>query len=375
MSLQLYGAIYVRGSSLIPLTIAPPPRPCRSAAGAAPDARNAFYYAQRADAGLVITEATIVSEVGRGFPGTPGVYSKEQVAGWKLVTDAVHAKGGLIFCQLWHCGRVAAQSLTPGGAVPVGPSDVRATPEQAVRALATEEIAGIVEEFRAGAANALEAGFDGVEVHSANGYLLDQFLHDDANTRTDAYGGSIAARARLLLEVTEACVKVWGADRVGVRLSPSGHFNAVYDSAPKATFSHVATALGELKLAYLHVVEPRVTGNVDANPEDVSAADAELTAALFKPLFQGPIISAGGHNQASGEEYVASGKADAIAYGRAYLSNPDLVTRFKTGAPLTPYDRDTFYVPAEYGGYSKGYIWPAVGQTKEEAEKEAGITA
>ena len=296
-----------------PVVMAPLTR-CR---GVVPSAANALYYAQRASAGLIIAEATLVEERGRGFGGTPGIYSAEQVAGWKLVTDAVHAAGGRIFLQLWHQGRTASPALN-GGVTPVAPSAIAAKGwdglDIPVRALELEEIPAIVAAYAAGAANALAAGFDGVEVHGANGYLLDQFLQAHTNVRTDAYGGSPANHARLLLEVTAAAAAVYGADRVGVRLSPASRFNGmgVDVGANVPAFAHVAEALGSMGLAYLHVVEPRVNGNEDM-VGDLGAVEATLTGAFFKPLFKGPIISAGGHDAASGAASLAAGTADAIA--------------------------------------------------------------
>jgi N-ethylmaleimide reductase len=237
----------------------------RAGPGNVPQALNAAYYAQRASAGLIITEATQVSPQGLGYPDTPGIHSPEQIDGWRRVTEAVHARGGLIFLQLWHVGRISHPSLQPDGAVPVAPSAIRPEGQAATydgmqdfvtpRALATDEIPGIIDQYRTAARNALSAGFDGVEVHAANGYLLDQFLRDGSNRRDDGYGGPIANRARLLLEVTEAVAKVWGANRVGIRISPVNGFNSMSDSDPDGTFGYVAQALNRFGLAYLHVVE------------------------------------------------------------------------------------------------------------------------
>jgi N-ethylmaleimide reductase len=325
----------------------------RAGAGNVPGPLNATYYAQRASAGLLIAEATQVTPYGQGYPATPGIHSAEQVGGWTLVTDAVHAKGGHIFLQLWHVGRISHPSLQPDGVLPVAPSAIAPAgdastftgpqPYVTPRALELNEIPGIIEAYRQGAQNALDAGFDGVEIHAANGYLLDQFLQDGTNQRTDEYGGSFENRARLLLEVVEAVVSVWGADRVGIRLSPSGTFNDIHDSNSKALFTYVVQSLNRFGLAYLHLVEPRAYEGVDASGE-------QLNTEFFRPLFQGPIISAGGYTQESGNATLTAGAADLIAYGRIYIANPDLVERFAQNATLNPYDRDSFY-----GGDERGY--------------------
>lgn len=327
----------------------------RAAEGNIPQELNVTYYTQRASAGLIITEASQVSPQGMGYPATPGIYSQAQVAGWQQITQAVHEQGGHIFLQLWHVGRISHPSLQPDGALPVAPSAIKPEGEAATyegpqpfvtpRALELSEIPDIIEQYRQGAANALAAGFDGVEIHGANGYLLDQFLQDGTNHRTDAYGGSIENRARLMLEVTEAVVGVWGSDRVGIRLSPSGTFNDMSDSNRAATFSYIVKALNDFHLAYLHLVEPRVAGN-----ETLAEPSTEFTSAYFRPLYQGTIMSAGGHDCTSGNEIVASGDADLVAYGRLFIANPDLPERFAHDAPLNDWDRSTFY-----GGDAHGY--------------------
>jgi len=328
----------------------------RASAGYVPTVLNATYYAQRASAGLLITEGSQISPEGLGYPNTPGIYSPEQVAGWRLVTDAVHAKGGRIFLQLWHVGRVSHPSLQPNGVLPIAPSAIAPEgdaltyagpqPFVAPRALEITEIPGLIAQYRQAAENALAAGFDGVEIHSANGYLLDQFLQDGTNHRTDEYGGSTANRARLLLEVTEAVTKVWGSDRVGVRLSPSGTFNSMSDSNAKATFSYVAEALNRFNLAYLHIVEPRVDKN-----ETLDEPLTDLTSGYFRSIFKGTLISAGGYDRELGNAAIASGDADLVAYGRLYIANPDLAERFALNQPLNIPDRSTFY-----GGDERGYI-------------------
>jgi N-ethylmaleimide reductase len=327
---------------------------CRAAAGNVPHPLSATYYAQRASAGLIIAEATQVTPYGQGYPHTPGIHSAEQVAGWKLVTDAVHTAGGRIFLQLWHVGRVSHPDLQPDGVLPVAPSAIAPIGESGTytgmkpyvvpRALATDEIPEIVAQYRSGAKNALAAGFDGVEVHSANGYLLDQFLQDNSNHRTDDYGGPIENRARLLLEVMDAVVDVWGGDRVGVRLAPSGTFGSMGDSDREATFSYVAKALNAFSLAYLHIVEPRIDGNQTVEPS------THLTSKYFKQIFDGPVMGAGGYHREDGNAAIAEGSADLVAYGRLYIANPDLVERFAVDGALNVPDRDTFY-----GGDAKGY--------------------
>jgi len=326
----------------------------RAAAGNVPTSLNATYYEQRASAGLIIAEATQVSPQGAGYPNTPGVYSPEQVAGWRLVTDAVRDRKGRIFLQLWHVGRISHPSLQPGGELPVAPSAIAPEGETTTydgqkpfvtpRALATEEIPDIVEQYRKGAENALAAGFDGVEIHSANGYLLDQFLQDGTNKRTDKYGGSIENRARLLLEVTAAVVSVWGSDRVGVRLSPSGTFNSMHESNPEALFSYVASALNRFDLAYLHIIEPRIDGN------ETVENSSNLGVGYFRSIFNGTLIAAGGYDREEGNAVLASGDADLVAYGRLFIANPDLPERFALNAPLNEPDRSTFY-----GGTAIGY--------------------
>jgi N-ethylmaleimide reductase len=333
--------------------------------GDVPRALNAEYYGQRAsEGGLQIAEATDIAEQARGYPGAPGVYSPEQIAGWRLVTDAVHAKGGLIVLQIWHTGRISHSSMQPGGVLPVAPSAIAApgnhmdrtfntVPFETPRALREDELPGIVELFRQAAVKAEAAGFDGVEVHSANGYLLDQFLQDGTNQRDDRYGGPIENRARLLLEVVDAVASVRGADRVGVRLSPWGKFNGMHDSDPGAILDHVGAALGARGLAYLHVVEPRADQGSDVNALNPHAPDA---ASRAKVAFKGGVISAGGYVHDTATRAIAEGRADAIAFGRLFIANPDLAERFRLGASLNRYDRSTFY-----GGEAHGYTdYPAL---------------
>jgi N-ethylmaleimide reductase len=334
--------------------------------GDVPWSLNAEYYGQRASqGGLLISEASQISDQGKGYPATPGIYSPEQVAGWKLVTKAVHAKGGHIFLQLWHVGRSSHSSLHRNGELPVAPSAIplkgkaltsewKQVPFETPRALALEELPGLVEEYRKAAANAKAAGFDGVEIHSANGYLLDQFLEDSSNRRTDAYGGPIENRVRLLLEVVDAVVEVWGKDRVGVRLSPYGTFNDMGDSDPVALFTYVLQKLGERGIAYAHLIEPRASnaGGGGGTPVEGVPNAAEI----FRKVFPGVLLSAGGYKAQTAEGAIAKGLADGVVFGRYFISNPDLPERFRAGAELNPYDRSTFY-----GGAEKGYTdYPAL---------------
>jgi N-ethylmaleimide reductase len=340
--------------------------------GDIPHALNAIYYGQRASkGGLIVTEATDIAETSRGYPGAPGIYSEAQIAGWKLVTSAVHAKGGLIVLQIWHTGRISHSSMQPGGVLPFAPSPVAApgnhmdihfkpVPFETPRALEIGEIPGIVALFRQATLNAREAGFDGVEIHSANGYLIDQFLQDGTNKRTDRYGGSLENRTRFLLEIVDAASGAWSADRVGVRVSPWGKFNGMSDSDPGALFDHVATALAPRRLAYLHVIEPRADQTSDTNAIDPSAPDASTR---LRMRFHGPVIAAGGFTHATAQQEVAHGHADAVAFGRLFIANPDLPERFRRNAPLNRYDRATFY-----GGGAKGYIdYPALTAAQDAA--------
>jgi N-ethylmaleimide reductase len=327
----------------------------------APRRLNAEYYAQRAtQGGLIIAEASPVMATGFGHPGVPGIYTDEQVKGWREVVEAVHAKGGVIFLQLWHVGRVSHSSFQPGGALPVAPSavaisgelktmtaDGKVVPYETPRALETSEIPGIVAAFRQAACNAKAAGFDGVEVHGANGYLIEQFLQSRSNRRTDQYGGGIENRARLLMEVTQAVIDVWGADRVGVRLSPYGIANDSGEPDPMPLYTHAIRSLNALGLAYLHFIEPRSSG---AGRAEVNWQNVPSAMVLFRPIWKGVLLTAGGFTGETAEAAIAAGHADAIAFGRIFISNPDLPRRLRKGHPLTPYNRATFY-----GGEEKGY--------------------
>ncbi|HEY4263476.1 MAG TPA: alkene reductase [Schlesneria sp.] len=323
--------------------------------GDVPNDLMAEHYGQRASAGgLIIAEATPISISGRGYLGAPGIYSDQQVVGWKKVTDAVHAKGGRIFLQLWHVGRQSHVDMTGG----VSPVTASAIPYEGVaytangwvqvspaRELKIEEIPGIIEDYRQAARRAKQAGFDGVELHGANGYLLDQFLQDGSNKRTDAYGGPVENRARFLLEATAALVSVWGGSRVGVRLAPSGQWAQMGDSNPEATFGYVADQLNQFGLAYLHIVEPRVVGSEVSEDGLQPVASAQL-----RKIFRGTIIAAGGFEPDEAEAIVERGDADLVAFGRHFIANPDLPKRIEHGLPLNAYDRTTFY-----GGDRRGY--------------------
>jgi N-ethylmaleimide reductase len=311
------------------------------------------YYEQRAsDGGFIITEATNISLTSRGWLGAPGLYSDAQVAGWKKIIAAVEAKGGQMFAQLWHTGRSSHVAMT-GGATPVSASVNPAYWQDANhlvsipggwkkssphRALTIEEIPGIVDDYRRAAERAMDAGFKGVELHAANGYLVDQFLQDGSNHRTDEYGGSIANRTRFLSEVVSALVPVWGGDRVAVRIAPGGTWNNMSDSDPDALFDYVAEHLNQFGLAYLHIIEPRIKGSYLVNEGQNAVASERL-----RKIFKGKIIAAGGFEPDSAEEIVEQGTVDAVAFGRHFLSNPDLPKRIREQLPLTPYNRDTFY--------------------------------
>lgn len=318
----------------------------RAGADDVPQHINAEYYAQRASAGLIITEASQVSPQGKGYPGTPGIYSAAQVRGWKLVTDAVHHEGGRIFIQLWHVGRISHPKLQPAGEVPVAPSPIKpagqtftgAGMEDFVtpRELQTGEIAGIVDDYRKAALNARAAGFDGVEIHAANGYLIDQFLRDGTNRRKDRYGGSVENRARLLLEVTEAVVNALGADRVAVRLSPVSAFNDMRDSDPTTTFGYAAAKLRRFGLAYLHAVD--------------SGGGHSFDFRRLREAFGGPFMINGGYTKQRAASTLAEGDADLVSFGALFLANPDLPARLAHDAPLNEPDRASFY-----GGGAKGY--------------------
>ena len=320
----------------------------RAAEGNVPTVMNATYYQQRATAGLIITEASQVSEAGIGYPGTPGIHSDAQVSGWQQVTDAVHHEGGRIFVQLWYCGRISHPSLL-GGNTPVAPSAIQPDGEAITmegmqpfvtpRALEKGEIADIVSQYRHAAEQAKRAGFDGIEVHAANGYLIDQFLRDGSNQREDEYGGSVTNRMRFLNEVLDAVSEVWPAQRIGVRLTPENSFNSMSDSDPKNHFDYFVSQLNDRNLGYLHFLEG-----------DMMTQQRNLDYRQFRNAYDGPMMVNNGYDQARAEEAINSNAADLVAFGVPFLANPDLVQRFKTGAPLNEADQSTFY-----GGDEKGY--------------------
>lgn len=322
----------------------------RAGEGGVPHALNAKYYEQRASAGLIITEATPISPMAHGYPALPGIYNDAQIAGWKLVTDAVHAKGGKIVIQLWHVGRISHPSLL-NGAQPVAPSAIKPAGQAFTyqglqdyvepRALDASELPAIVQDYAHATKCAITAGFDGVEIHAANGYLLDQFLRDGSNKRTDNYGGSFENRTRLLLEVTQAVVNVIGAAKTGVRLSPVNPFNDMQDSNPQALFNYVAESLNSFNLAYIHAVEGGIHGGGIADPFDFES---------FRKLFKGQYMANLSYDKARGNAAIASGHADCVAYGVPFIANPDLVERFAKDAQLNQADSSTFY-----GGGAEGY--------------------
>ena len=320
----------------------------RAAAGFVPGPLAPLYYAQRASAGLIISEATQISQQGQGYFDTPGIYTDAQTAGWRKVTEAVHEKGGKIFLQLWHVGRISHSSFQPDKNLPVAPSALAAigevrtasgekVPYEMPRALTIDEIQAIVAQYGSAAERAKAAGFDGVEIHAANSYLIDQFLRDGVNHRTDEYGGSVQNRARFLLEATMAVVDVWGGDRVGVRLSPRAETENLKDSDPIQTFGYAADALNRFSLAYLHTREPLVTDGTAVTPR-------------LREIFHGPLIINQQFTRETAAEAIESGAADLVAFGVPYIANPDLVERFKQHASLNEPDKTTFY-----GGGEKGY--------------------
>ena len=356
---MLFDPIRIRQLQLSNRTVMSPMTRSRAVEANTPNALMAEYYAQRASAGLIVTEGTSPSPDGLGYARIPGLFNKQQAAAWKLVTDAVHARGGKIVVQLMHTGRVSHAANLPAGAKVVGPTaDALAgemytdsqgmQPHTAPRAMTEADIAHAVQEFAQSARLAVEAGFDGIELHAANGYLIEQFLNPNVNTRTDGYGGTIAGRNRFALEVARATAAAIGGDKVGIRLSPYGVFNATGPFAElDAQYQALVEALSGLGLLYLHVLDHSAIG-APAVPDTIKAA--------LRKAFDGPFVLAGGFDAASAERVLASGQADLVAFGRPFLANPDLVARFKTGAALNPVDADTFYTPG-----AKGYTdYPAL---------------
>jgi N-ethylmaleimide reductase len=376
---QLMSAVTVGPYTFSHRVVLAPLTRMRAEAGARPGELMAEYYAQRASpGGLLIGEATIAAENGNGYLGAPGLYDDSQIAGWKLVTDAVHAKGGKIFLQLYHAGRQSNKDVQPAASIPVGPSEVphggvayttqgwvANTPN---RALTIAEIEALVESFRQAALRGKAAGFDGVELHAANGYLFDQFLQDGSNRRTDLYGGSFENRTRFLLQVVQALIPVWGSDKVAVRIGPSGSWGDMSDSDPEGLFTYVAQQLAGLKLAYLHLIEPRIAGNV----EDESKNQAPLAAPLIRKHYPGTIIAAGGFDGASAEAILRAGDADLVAFGRHFIANPDLPERLRNGWPLNAYDRPSFFGGTQIG-YTDYPAWQA--QSAQQVLGGVAITA
>jgi N-ethylmaleimide reductase len=330
----------------------------RAGTGNAPTALNAEYYAQRSSAGLIISEGTAISPGAHGYPNEPGIYTADQIAGWQTVTDAVHAHGGRIILQIGHNGRNSHSSLMPDGGPPVAPSNIppaipaltkafQQVPAEIPRALETSELPALVGAFRQAARNAIDAGFDGVELQGANSHLIEQFLEDGTNKRTDVYGGSKENRARFLLEIVEEVGIAIGNDRLGVRLSPFGQYGGIRDSNPLELFTYVITELGRRRIAYLHVIEGRGS---EMGLTDELHPNAVNNAALFRPAFAGPFISAAAYSPSSAAQAIENKHADVVAFGRLFIANPDLVRRIKEDGPLNVFDRSTFY-----GGGAQGY--------------------
>jgi N-ethylmaleimide reductase len=345
--------------------------------GNVPNALAACYYAQRASAALIISEATQISMQGQGYAWTPGIHSREQVDAWRRVTEAVHQAGGLIFNQLWHVGRISHPALQPDQMLPVAPSAIIAegktfienergegelVPFVRPRALTIEEMPYLVAQYERAAKNALAAGFDGVEIHAANGYLLDQFIESGTNRRTDSYGGSIENRSRLLFEVAEALTPIWGPDRIGVRLSPMGKLNNIHDDNPEATFGYVAERLSDYGFAYLHIVNPALEQMQAGKEPDPRAFDM---VKLIRRKYQQTLIIAGGFQADSAARWLREGLADLIAFGRRFIANPDLPERIRAGGPFNTDDPATYY-----GGGEKGYTdYPSLAQDRGEQAK------
>ena len=356
------------------MVMAPLTRSRSQQPGNIPGRLNAFYYAQRAGAGLIISEATQISQQGQGYAWTPGIHSPEQIEGWRLVAEAVHDADGLMFMQLWHVGRISHPALQPKGALPVAPSAIAPTgmafitndkgepefvPFVTPRALEAEELPDLVKQYVQAAKNAFSAGLDGIEIHAANGYLLDQFLNSSTNRRTDAYGGSIENRTRLLLEVVDAVARVCGSDRVGVRISPLGVFNDMGDENPEALFAHVAEQLDSRDLAYLHVVDPSWGGH---QTTDVPDPRGLALMSMIRERYTGTLLVCGGYTQERAETAIQAHQADLVAFGRMFIANPDLPERFRQHAPLNTPDENRFY-----GGGAAGYVdYPTLRQESGE---------
>lgn len=347
------------------IIMAPLTRSRSSQPGDVPNELNVEYYRQRAGAGLIIAEATQVSPQGKGYAFTPGIHSDAQIEGWRKITTAVHEAGGRIHLQLWHVGRISHPQLQPNGETPVAPSAIKPKGAQTFitaesgmveipepRALGTDEIPAVVEQFRIGAENAKRAGFDGVEIHAANGYLIDQFLRSDTNQRTDQYGGSVENRLRFPMMVVDAVIGVWGAERTGIRVSPTGSFNDMRDADPVATYGAFAKRLNEAGIAYIEVVEDSFQGNLEkGRPQPVIDA--------IRANFKGPYIGNGHYTADEARQRIEAGLCDLASFGRPFISNPDLPDRFRRGEPLNEWDSSSFY-----GGDERGYTdYPTLGNT------------
>lgn len=363
MSSDLFSSFTLGDLTLANRIVMAPMTRNRAAAGNVPQAINVEYYRQRASAGLIITEASQISPEGVGYPATPGVYSDEQVAGWRKVTDAVHKEGGHIFIQLWYCGRISHPSLLPNQQSPVAPSAIRPDGEAVTnegmqafvepRALETDEIPNIVAQYKHAAAQAKSAGFDGIEIHAANGYLIDQFLRDGSNQRTDQYGGNIENRMRFLNEILNTVCEVWPANRVGVRLTPENSFNSMSDSNSQQHFDYIIKQLDTRDLAYVHMLEG-----------DMMTKERLVDYRALRDSYKGVYMANNGYDKTRAQTGLANSDCDLVAFGVLFLANPDLVNRFKNDAPLNTPDQDTFY-----GGDEKGYTdYPLLQGTNQEAE-------
>jgi N-ethylmaleimide reductase len=359
------------------IVMAPLTRSRARQSGNVPSSLAACYYAQRASAALIISEATQISMQGQGYAWTPGIHSREQVEAWRRITMAVHESGGLIFNQLWHVGRISHPALQPDKMLPVAPSAITAAgrafienergegelvPFVRPRALVLEEMPYLIAQYERAATNAQLAGFDGVEIHAANGYLIDQFIESGTNRRSDIYGGSLENRSRLLFEIVAAVVPIWGADRIGVRLSPLGRLNDIHDDSPEATFAHIAERLNDYGLAYLHIVNPALEQMQSGNEPNAQALEI---VKLIRNKYHDTLIVAGGFQRDRAERWLRDGLADLIAFGRKFIANPDLPERLRLGAPLNVDDPTTYY-----GGGEKGYTdYPSLAQARGEQPK------